>query len=71
VRSGATVTLYTCNERSDGGNSKTEKNKETKKEMDLYVLAVIFVIRVIDFDPSKTLGFKFQMLSKTKRVLSL
>jgi len=39
--------------------------------MDFYVLTVIFVIRVIEFDPSKTLGFKFQMLSKTKGGLSL
>jgi hypothetical protein len=40
--------------------------KQRNKEMDFYVLAVIFVSRVIEFDPSSTLGFKFQIVSKTK-----
>jgi hypothetical protein len=40
--------------------------KEGKKEIDLYVLAVIFVCRLTEFYPSTTLGFKFQMLSKTE-----
>jgi hypothetical protein len=74
VRSGPTVTLYTYNEQSDGDRNKQrdkERKKERKKEMDLYVLTGIFVSRDIEFDPSKTLGFKFQMHSKTKGVLSL
>jgi hypothetical protein len=43
-----------------------ERRKERKKNIDLCVLAVIFVSRVTEFDPSATLSFKFQMLSKTK-----
>jgi len=39
--------------------------------MYFYVLAVIVVSIVTEADPSTTLGFKFQMLSKTKGVLSL
>ena len=48
-----------------------DRNKERKKEMDFYVLAVFFISRIIEFEPLTTLGFKFQMLSKTEGVLGL